>query len=834
MFQEMKIGMRLWVGFGLILLLLVLVAGTGIYCLDLVQGDLDVVIKDRYPKTVLANEIGDGIDLIAQESKNILFIRDPAQINEVINNILASRHLLDEKRSALEKITRSTQGKEIVSNVRDSHTAYISAHDRFLELVKNNRFDEGSQLLLQEVQPLQNVYQKNVQALIAFENDKMALAGMDATTTQHRGVLWVLAMLGMALMLSVGLAWRIGNSVTLPLGKAVNLIRRIGCGDIPEPIQEPWAGEFEHIRESLNTAGTAIRTLIQDVRMLGQAGVEGRLTARADIMRHGGDYRNIIEMINATLDAVTHPVLDIIHVMTSLEKGDLTQRVTAPSAGMMGQLRHAVNNTVDQIREMIEDIQFIALSAGQGDFSVRLEARDKQGYHQTLSELLNQLSNVTEDGLLNISRVAEALARGDLTETIDREYPGLFGQVQMGINATVENLKTLVKGIKESADSINTSAGELAIGNSDLSQRTAEQAAALEETAASVEELTSTVQQNAENARQANQLSLTSSSVAEKGGVVVNEVVNTMEAINDSAYRIVDIISVIDGIAFQTNILALNAAVEAARAGEQGRGFSVVAAEVRTLAQRSATAAKEIQALINDSVSNVKAGTQLVGEAGQTMGGIITSINRVTGIMQEISAAASEQSKGIEQVNQAIIQIEDVTHRNAALVEEAAAATESLKEQANILATSVAEFRLQAEGKSVTKTRSLPPAAAKTETSHFDDAIAAHIKWKIRLNKFIDGTSTEKLDAETICKDNLCVLGKWIYGDGKKHQDIPCYADLVTKHAHFHRCAGGIVKKVEAHDQAGAMSLLKGEFSSAAKETVTTLMSLKRNITMVK
>jgi methyl-accepting chemotaxis protein len=248
--------------------------------------------------------------------------------------------------------------------------------------------------------------------------------------------------------------------------------------------------------------------------------------------------------------------------------------------------------------------------------------------------------------------------------------------------------------IKDATDTINTASKEIAAGNSDLSQRTEEQASSLEETASSMEELTSTVKQNAENAKQANQLAIGASDVAGKGGAVVSEVVVTMDSINESSRKIVDIISVIDGIAFQTNILALNAAVEAARAGEQGRGFAVVAGEVRNLAQRSAAAAKEIKTLIGDSVEKVEGGSKLVAQAGQTMEEIVSSIKRVTDIMAEITAASVEQSAGIEQVNLAITQMDEVTQQNAALVEEAAAAAEALEEQAQNLSVSVGTFKV--------------------------------------------------------------------------------------------------------------------------------------------
>jgi methyl-accepting chemotaxis protein len=291
------------------------------------------------------------------------------------------------------------------------------------------------------------------------------------------------------------------------------------------------------------------------------------------------------------------------------------------------------------------------------------------------------------------AEVVGRIAGGDLSVDVDiRTHDS--SSLLYAMRRMQNDLQNTMRQIKESTDAISTASTEIASGNADLSQRTEEQASSLEETASSMEELTSTVKQNAENAKQANQLAAGASEVAVKGGAVVGQVVTTMSSINESSKKIVDIISVIDGIAFQTNILALNAAVEAARAGEQGRGFAVVATEVRTLAQRSAAAAKEIKELISDSVHKVEDGTKLVDQAGKTMDEIVSSVKRVTDIMAEISAASQEQSSGIEQVNTAVTQMDEVTQQNAALVEEAAAAAESMQEQAQNLTQAVSVFKL--------------------------------------------------------------------------------------------------------------------------------------------
>ncbi|NPT55696.1 methyl-accepting chemotaxis protein [Paraburkholderia elongata] len=311
----------------------------------------------------------------------------------------------------------------------------------------------------------------------------------------------------------------------------------------------------------------------------------------------------------------------------------------------------------------------------------------------------------------------ERIASGDLSETIEVFSRNEIGRLFAGIKRMQDSMATMVKAVHSSTESIDTGAREIAMGNTDLSQRTEQQAASLQETASSMEQLTGTVRQNAENARQASQLAVNASDIATRGGDVVSQVVTTMQDIATSSNKVVDIIGVIEGIAFQTNILALNAAVEAARAGEQGRGFAVVAGEVRSLAQRSASAAKEIKELIGDSVDKVQSGSALVGRAGTTMDEIVQAVRRVTDIMGEISAASEEQSGGIEQVNRAVVQMDEVTQQNAALVEQAAAAAASLEEQTRQLQTVVNGWKVAGGQARSTVTAARPQAAARPNGS---------------------------------------------------------------------------------------------------------------------
>ncbi|MFZ6772401.1 methyl-accepting chemotaxis protein [Undibacterium sp. SXout7W] len=343
--------------------------------------------------------------------------------------------------------------------------------------------------------------------------------------------------------------------------------------------------------------------------------------------------------------------------------------------------------------------------------------------------------------------LAETVAGGDLRSQVDVTGSDEITSLMHALKNMNDSLASTVGQVRIGTETITVAAQEIASGNADLSSRTESQASSLEETASSMEELTSTVKQNADNARQANQLVVSATGVAVKGGAVVGQVVNTMGSIKESSRKIVDIIGVIDGIAFQTNILALNAAVEAARAGEQGRGFAVVAAEVRNLAQRSASAAKEIKSLIGDSVDKVDQGSKLVDEAGKTMDEIVTSVQHVADIMSEITAASQEQSSGIEQVNLAINQMDEMTQQNAALVEQAAAAAESMEEQALALAQAVSVFKLNAGANSGVK------AIAK--------AVSADPKIKARKADFskpaLSSSSPKKVQAQSPNKQKVAV-----------------------------------------------------------------------------
>lgn len=379
---------------------------------------------------------------------------------------------------------------------------------------------------------------------------------------------------------------------------------------------------------------------------------------------------------------------------TDIVVGARTLNITATPIIDNGERVGTVVEWLDRTAEIAieKEIDQIINSAANGDFDNKLDLNGKEGFFRSVSEGLNSLLDTTNVAVDDVKRVLSALSNGDLSQRIDRDYQGGFAQLKEDANNTVDKLREVTGNISNSSESIAQGAKEISMGNSDLSTRTESQASTLEETAASMEEMTQIVRSNEDSAKQANELATRTSSNAEASNESVQKTIEAMNEISQASTKIANIIGVIDEIAFQTNLLALNAAVEAARAGEQGRGFAVVASEVRSLAQRSASAAKEIKDLINDSVAKVNDGSELVMTSGETLKSIVNEIQQVSVVIESIATSAREQTTGIEQVNAAVLQMDQMTQQNAALVEEAAAASQSMSEQAQDMSRLVAFF----------------------------------------------------------------------------------------------------------------------------------------------
>jgi methyl-accepting chemotaxis protein len=717
----MKVSTRLGLGFGAVLLLLGLIAFVSWFNIRLLSNDIEIIIGDLFPKTVEANGIIDDLNEVARAIRNAILLDDPAEMARELDRVPPLSQSITAHIERLTATVLSAEGIKRLDAVNSARSRYVERLQEIIPLIRSGRNEEARAYLLNEFREAGNNYEEAVAELIRFQTDLMDQTGVLANTHALTAITLTLLLSALALVVGVGVGFWITRSLTKQLGGepdyAANMVLAVSNGDLSHSIQTQ-SGDTTSLLASLKVMQENLKQLVGEIDGIVRGATRGDFSRRLDVAGKQGFGKEISEGLNQLAETTDVGLKDVTRVANALAVGDLSQTITRDYPGLFGETKNGVNGTVKALTAVVDEIRNIVDAANQGDFSIKLDLTGKQGFARDIAHLLNQLSDTTEVGLKDVMRVAQALADGDLSQTITKDYPGLFGETKAGVNTTVANLKDVVFRIREAVDTINTASGEIATGNQDLSQRTEEQASSLEETASSMEELTSTVKQNADNARQANQLAISAADVAVKGGMVVDASVQTMAAISESSKKIADIIGVIDGIAFQTNILALNAAVEAARAGEQGRGFAVVAAEVRSLAQRSANAAKEIKTLITDSVTKVDSGTVQVNEAGTRMAEIVESINRVTSIMAEISAASVEQSTGIEQVNQAITQMDEVTQQNAALVEEAAAAAEALEDQARTLAEVVSVFKVgQEPGQARTVKRAISHSPSTTSVA---------------------------------------------------------------------------------------------------------------------
>ena len=704
--------------------------------LGMIGEKVQTIAVDNAQGMELASAMRRDVDSLGLHARNALLFEELLRQREAAQGVtdsLAQLQLLEKQLGAnLPPAARDVM--ERLPALRED--AAVSLKQLFALLAEGNRPVLESHFE-NHLGPRLRPWQEAIDTLNLAQKAETSSALEEIATIRStvQNLLFGLIVLAVVVMIPSGI-W-VTRGITNPLSAAVDVAESVAAGNFDNRIEpggddEPAhllrtlarmqadlkersaserriAAEALRIKVALDVGSNCVMLLGPDGRIIyGNDALFGMMReAEADIQQQLPEFRaaairsadfSVRELNPALageqLGALVEPQRSVIRIANRT-----FALVVTPVIGGEGARLGTVIEWQDRTGEVAieQEVSGIIDAAAAGDFSRRISSSNKHGFFLKLAEGVNSLLDANGQALEEVGCMLARLAKGDLTEKIETPYQGLLGKVRDDANSTVDRLCEIVLSIKEATDSINTAAREIAQGNQDLSGRTEQQASSLEETASSMEELTGTVHQNADNARRANDLAGEAQRVAEQGGNVVDQVVVTMSAIQKASARIADIIGVIDGIAFQTNILALNAAVEAARAGEQGRGFAVVATEVRSLAQRSAAAAKEIKALIADSVSKVNAGNRLVDQAGATMTEIVSSIQGVARLMAEISEASREQSSGIEQVGRAINQMDEVTQQNAALVEEAAAAAESLRGQAQRLALAVAAFHLGAE-----------------------------------------------------------------------------------------------------------------------------------------
>lgn len=696
MFTNFTVKTRLFCLIGLMSLLAILLSVGGLYGMKKTNEGLRTVYLDR--TVPLATLAAIQQKTLHNRTAMVTVFSFPESMEEqhkkIEQNIVDIGKLLDEYMA-----TYLTPEEKILADkfIADKNN-FASSLGKCLELQRAGveKQDEARKFYYETVRTSFKPVSEGVAALIQLQQD---VAKQEYEAAQERyefSLIASIASLIFGLILSIFISVKIIKQLMAMLGGepayVADLVRQISNGDLSTSVpllpndKSSLLYSITQMRDALNNAIVSINITMSEIA---QGDLNSRITGEFK-----GDFAQIKTGMNTSLQTIKATLDEVIHVTNAISNGDLKQKITGEYNGAFGQTKNAVNQTVESLNELIDEIDSIVYSGADcGDFSVKMSMLGKVGYEKRLAELINKLFETTEKSLSDVLRVSQALADGDLRQSIDADYVGAFATVKTGMNTTVENLKHLIGEIKATGNVIASASNQIAEGNNDLAQRTEEQASSLQQTAASMEQLSTTVQQNTANAKHANELAVGASTIAKTGVTVVDSVVETMATINESSHKIVDIITVIDDIAFQTNILALNAAVEAARAGDSGKGFAVVAVEVRNLAQRAANAAGEIKRLISDSVENILDGSKQVEQAGKTMENIVGAIQKVTIIMSEISAASIEQNAGIDQIHNAVTQMDSVTRQNAVLVEEAANATESLSQQAQNLVIEMAHFK---------------------------------------------------------------------------------------------------------------------------------------------
>jgi methyl-accepting chemotaxis protein len=677
---------------------LLLVSGIGVFQITRVYTAANFANENTVPALVALDEIGVHIGRGRLRILRHVNSSDTSKMPELERGIEESENHVRAGLKTYEPTIVDADDKRRFDNITKLFNEFLALQPAMLEHSRANRKEQAREALAVQ----DTLARKLLDANDEYVNYNVELgkkAAVEAESIRRSAiiasgitaVLTIIAALVLGLFILRELMRQLGGEPAY----AADIARKMARGEMSDI--ELRAGDGDSLLYAMKEMVSTFKGFASAQAEMAKQHELGMIDEVIAADRFQGVYGEMARSINVLVQSHIAVKMRVVEVVTRYALGDLSVDMDR-LPGKKAQVTTAIDGVKTSLQAINGQIATLVAAAAAGNFKVRGDADQFQYEFRGMLDGLNRLMEICDVGLAEVSRILDALANGDLTQNIDGNYEGTFGKLKDDSNATVERLKDVVGRIKEATEAINTASQEIAAGNQDLSSRTEEQASSLEETSSAMEELNVTVKQNAENAKQANELAKTSNAGVAKGSQVVKQVVVTMGEIQASSRKISDIIGVIDGIAFQTNILALNAAVEAARAGEQGRGFAVVATEVRSLAQRSATAAKEIKTLIAESVDKVESGAKLVQEAGSTMDEVVTSFQQVASLVTEIASASREQSSGIEQTTQAVSQMDEVTQQNAALVEEAAAAAESLEEQARGLVQTVSMFKLDEGG----------------------------------------------------------------------------------------------------------------------------------------
>jgi len=694
MLNNFKIGTRLGFGFGIILVLLAFMGVFTVFKMNNIATKVNQIVNDQYPKTVYCNTIINQLNTVARALRNMALVSDAEKIAEEDARLPEASAIVSDAIKKLEALITSEDDKKLLAVMTEARAKYIEDQTEARKLLKENKKELATALLLGDLRKSQNDYFAAINQLINQQDTKMKTDGAASVSAVQNSKIIIFILLGIIMGIGIFAAIFITRSITVPISRCIDIADKVADGNTNVTVTSDSKDETGRLMTSLDRMIKSIKQVMHDTELLSKAAVEGRLSTRADASQHQGDYRKVIEGVNNTLDSVINPLNVAAKYVDDISKGVIPPVISDNYNGDFNVIKNNLNTMVKMMENLIKETDTLVNAALAGALSTRADATLFVGGWKVLVTGINKTLDSVLEPITEASNVLDKVASRDLTARVTGDYKGDHAKIKNSLNLAVDNLDKALQQVAEATEQVSSASQQISSGSQSLAQGANEQASSLEEVSSSLEEMASMTKQNADNAMQAKNLSNESDNNTTSGTEAMSRMSNAINKIKESSDQTAKIVKTIDEIAMQTNLLALNAAVEAARAGEAGRGFAVVAEEVRNLAQRSAQAAKNTADMISESVKNAGDGVNIASEVTQSFEAIATSTKKVNDLIAEIAAASQEQSQGIDQVNTAVSQMDKVIQQNAANSEESASAAEELSSQSEELKTMIDQFAL--------------------------------------------------------------------------------------------------------------------------------------------